>query len=142
MRGDLVKSIVALCLVAVVWPIHVNAEEVQWQSSLATARVEAQRSSRPIFLVVTSSGCGWCRKLESTTLRDPRVVQELNARTIPIRVDADSSSNAALLRALSVEGLPTSAIVRPDGRVEQTRAGYLDSSDLLGWLRESIPSPK
>ncbi len=144
MRQNSLNALVLVLasLVAAVWPIGAYAEDVRWQTRPALARTEANRSNRPMFILVTSRDCGWCRKLESTTLRDPRVVHELNARTIPIKVDADDPANARLVAAIKIEGLPTSAIVRPNGRISQTRAGYLDPSEFLGWLREAAPVAK
>ena len=71
-----------------------------------------------------------------------RVVRKLNGETIPLKIDADDPANSELLAALRVEGVPTLAIVRPDGRVQQTHASYLDPPGFLGWLRRAVPDSK
>jgi thiol:disulfide interchange protein len=124
------------------WATKAHAEDVRWHRDLTSAVAEAERSNRPLFLLITSRDCGWCRKLETTTLRDVRVVRKLNGDTIPLKIDADNPANSELLAALRVEGVPTSAIVRPNGRVQQTHAGYLDPPGFLGWLREAVSDSK
>jgi protein disulfide-isomerase len=124
------------------WATRARAEDVRWRRDPASAGAEAERLNHPLFLLITSRDCIWCRKLETTTLRDVRVVRKLNGDTIPLRIDADNPANSELLAALRVEGVPTSAIVRPNGRVQQTHAGYLDPSGFLSWLREAVPDAK
>jgi len=122
-----------------------HAEDVRWRADYASARAEAVRLDRPLVLVVESSSCGWCRKLEQTTLRDGRVVRALNASAIPLRLSADDPAHAELLDALRVEGLPTIAGVAPDGRVVANQAGFLDAKEFLGVLRDvhdKIERPK
>jgi protein disulfide-isomerase len=140
-------SVIALSTILVfgipsAWAAKAHAEDVRWHRNPASAAAEAERSNRPLFLLITSRDCGWCRKLETTTLRDVRVVRKLNGDTIPLKIDADNPANSELLAALRVEGVPTSAIVRPNGRVQQTHAGYLDPSGSLDWLRKAVPDSK
>jgi thioredoxin-related protein len=111
-------------------------EEVRWRGDYAAARAEATRLGRPIVIVVTSEGCVWCRRLEQTTLRDDRVIRALNESTIPLRLDADDPAQAALVKAMRVEGVPTIAAVTPRGRVVANRSGYLDAAQFLRLLKE------
>lgn len=117
------------------------ADDVRWRGDYKAAQAEAVRLKRPIMIVVTSEGCGWCRKLERTTLRDARVVQELNEFTIPFRLDADDSTQAALVEALGVDGVPAIAFVNPGGKLIANRPGYLDAAKFLRFV-QGMREPK
>ncbi len=117
-------------------PVSGEAAEASWRDSYVTALGEAARTGRPLVLVVKSRGCGWCRELERTTLRDARVVRALNRSTVPLKVEAD---DRGLPDSLRVEALPTVAVIAPDGRILANRSGYLDAPSFLGLLRSVIP---
>ncbi len=94
--------------------------EVRWRADYATARAEAARLGRPTIIVVKSAACGWCHRLERTTLRDARVVRALNETTVPVTLDADA----------------------PDGRDVANRAGYVEAGPFLRLLQGAIDAPK
>jgi thiol-disulfide isomerase/thioredoxin len=56
--------------------------------------MEAAETGRPLFLKFGSEWCGPCRKLDSTTMRDPKVVASLNAGFIPVKLDGDKESRS------------------------------------------------
>lgn len=116
------------------------ADEVHWRGDYAKARAEAAHLGRPLIIVVTSESCGWCRRLEQTTLRDGRVIRLLNGSTIPLKIDADDPMHAALIEALRVEGLPTIATLVSDGRALSNHAGYLDAAQFVRLVRRAIDS--
>lgn len=116
--------------------------EVRWRADYATARAEAARLGRPTIIVVKSAACGWCHRLERTTLRDARVVRALNETTVPVTLDADDPAQSALVESLRVEGLPTVAAVAPDGRDVANRAGYVEAGPFLRLLQGAIDAPK
>lgn len=111
--------------------IATAAESVRWSKSYASATAEASRTGRPIVLVVGSRNCPWCRKLERTTLRDGRVVRELNNATVPLKIDSDDESQADLLASLRVQSLPTTVVISNDGKIVTSRTGFLESTAFL-----------
>jgi thioredoxin-related protein len=122
--------------------VAARADEVRWRGDYTGARAEAVRQGRPIVFVVTSKGCGWCRKLEQTTLRDGRVIRALNESMVPLKIDVDDPAYAPLVEALRVEGLPTIAALGSDGRVLASHAGYLDDVQFLRLLRRVVDESK
>ena len=118
--------------------VAASADEVRWRGDYAKARAEAARLGRPIVIVVTSESCGWCRRLEQTTLRDGRVIRALNESTVPLKIDVDDPAYAALVEALRVEGLPTIAALGSDGRALSNHAGYLDAAQFVRLVRRAV----
>ena len=69
--------------------LPVGAQEVQWRYDYIKARQEAKEKNRPVFVDFGTVNCTWCRKLDTTTFRDPSVVQILNEQFIPESGDCD-----------------------------------------------------
>jgi protein disulfide-isomerase len=113
-----------------------RAEDMRWHRDYRAAQAEALRLNRTMMIVVTSKDCGWCRRLESTTLRDARVVRELKGFAVPFRLDADDPTQAGLVVALGVAGLPTIAFVNPAGRLIAKQSGYLAPEKLIRFVRD------
>jgi thioredoxin-related protein len=111
---------------------------VDWRRSFDAARREAAATDGTLLLVVESPGCGWCQKLERTTLRDPEAVGAINALTIPVRIDASDPNNERLVAELRVEGVPLVALLDRDGRLIGQSSGYLDPRRFAAWLRSRI----
>ncbi|RUL87973.1 thioredoxin family protein [Tautonia sociabilis] len=118
--------------------VEATASEVAWRADYATALKEAGRSGRPVVIVVESEGCGWCRRLERTTLLDPQVVGVLNGATVPLKIDASDLGHEALVATLGAEGVPAIVVVAPPGRIVARRVGYLDRVGFLGFIRPFV----
>src|SRR5438552_3978122 len=58
-----------------------------WRTDYNAARREATEKKRPLLLDFVTENCFWCKKLDSTTFRDPAIVALLNEQFIPIRID-------------------------------------------------------
>jgi thioredoxin-related protein len=119
-------------LVIVAWGFaggRASAQEVRWRADYAAARKEAAETGRPLLLDFGTEACVWCRKLDATTFRDPKIVTLLNERFIPVRIDG--RQEARLTAALNVTGFPTLIIATADGRVVGRSDGYADVPQLL-----------
>src|SRR5262249_51397131 len=70
---------------------NARADEVLWRRDYNEARREAADKSRPLVLAFSTDNCFWCTKLDTSTLRDPKIVAVMNERFIPLKVNADKS---------------------------------------------------
>jgi thioredoxin-like negative regulator of GroEL len=123
-------------LVLMLAPLSGRGEEVAWRSDYAAARQEANRANRPMLIEFSTRRCVWCRKLEGTTLRDPRIVRRLNADFVPLHVDA--GRDTFLPEALNIRSFPTLVLAGPDGRVLQVLEGYQDAETLHARLEQTL----
>jgi thioredoxin-related protein len=128
----LVVAVVALGL----WGGSVAAQGVQWRHDYSTARREAAETGRPLVIDFGTRDCFWCRKLDTTTFRDPAVGEVMNTRFIPLKVDAERE--AALADALGVEGYPTIVLADADGRILDALSGYLDAAHFVHHLQAAL----
>lgn len=113
-----------------------SAQDVQWRHDYARARREATDSGKPLLLDFGTEACVWCRKLDATTFRSRQIVQILNERYIPVKIDARQYED--LTQAMGVVSFPTLVIAGPDGRVLDRHKGYLEASELSEMLGESL----
>ena len=64
------------------------AEPIPWRTDYPAARKEAEAKKLPLLVVIGSQDCVYCRKLENHTFADPDIVAFVNAKFIPLKIDA------------------------------------------------------
>ena len=64
------------------------ADPIPWRTDYTAARKEAEAKKLPLLVVIGSQDCFYCRKLESHTFTDRDIVAFLNAKFIPLKIDA------------------------------------------------------
>ena len=113
-----------------------GADPITWRTDYASARKEAEAKKLPLLVVIGSQDCVYCRKLESHTFADPAVAAIINAKMIPLKIDATKDPEFA--RAMKVTVYPTSAIAGPDGKIYGFLAGYLPPDQFADNVRKSL----
>lgn len=109
---------------------------IPWRTDYHAARKEAQEKGRPLYLVIGSDNCVYCKKQDATTFRDPQVVALLAKQYVPLRLDAHA--DAATVEALRVGLYPTSVIAAPEGKILAFLPGYQTADQLRDHLKKSI----
>src|SRR5947209_4318726 len=99
------RLVAGLLLVALLEATPTPGQEVNWQKDYASARQEAQEKNRPLVLVIGTTECPWCDKLEAVTFREPGIVKTLADRFITLKVNGEIFP--ALIKALKIESYPT-----------------------------------
>jgi thioredoxin-like negative regulator of GroEL len=112
------------------------AEPVLWRTDYNSARREAVERGLPLFLVVGTDNCFYCRKLEAGPFRDQAIATQLMRNFIPIKVDANKEPNLA--RALKIQVYPTMVLAAPDGKIVAFIEGYLETDRLDEQLRRAV----
>ena len=65
-------------------------EQVNWISiNDALALNEKGKNKRPIFIDLYTDWCGWCKRMDATTLQDPKVVAYLNKHFHCVKFNAE-----------------------------------------------------
>jgi len=110
-------------------------ERVDWLSSLDLALEEAILTRRPVLLNFTATWCGWCRRLEATTFRDPGFIQ--SARSfVTVQVDGDKERGLASL--YRVKGYPTTVFLDRRGREIGRIVGYRDAASFAAEMARAL----
>ncbi|MGB9772392.1 MAG: thioredoxin family protein, partial [Candidatus Kapaibacteriota bacterium] len=58
-----------------------------WLTNLEQAKEEATKSHKLILLQFEMDGCGGCRKMNATTYKDPKVIEEMNEWFVLLKQD-------------------------------------------------------
>ncbi|MEP7127753.1 MAG: DUF255 domain-containing protein [Chitinophagales bacterium] len=62
---------------------------IKWMSITEAEKLNAQHP-RKILIDIYTDWCGWCKKLDATTYKDPRIVQYLNDNFYAVKLNAES----------------------------------------------------
>jgi thioredoxin-related protein len=130
-----VVPIVVTLLVGTARPA-LAADPVVWRTDYNTARKEAQEKGLPLFLVVGTDDCFYCRKLENVTFRDGGVAAMLANGFVPLKVDANREP--ALAKALKVTLYPTMVLAATDGKIHAFVEGYLEPDRLAEHMKRTV----
>src|SRR5512142_1702064 len=110
-----------------------RANEIHWHEWTPDSFEKAKREDRPILLGISAVWCHWCHVMDETTYSDPEVIQLVNERYIPIRVDNDERPDVN--RRYNLGGWPTTAFLTPDGEL-LTGGTYIPPAQMNGYLTQ------
>ena len=48
---------------------------------------------RKVFVDVYTDWCGWCKKMDATTFKDPKIAKQLNANFYAVKLDGEGIEN-------------------------------------------------
>ncbi|MGB9587632.1 MAG: thioredoxin domain-containing protein [Armatimonadota bacterium] len=110
-----------------------DSASLVWYEWNDDAFEKAQIEDKLILLNITASWCHWCHVMDRSTFSDSRVIDLLNERFVPIRVDADRRPDIQDRYLLG--GWPTTVFLIPDGRI-LTGTTFLPPDAMVNKLRE------
>jgi len=121
-----------------------TSEEIQWLSydkGLARAKSEG----KPVVIDFFTSWCGYCKKMDKSTFKDPAVVKFLKENFVTVRVDGEAKtmvshegeqiSERSLTKAYGVRGFPTFWFLDSEGKKIGPAPGYKPTEAFLPLLR-------
>jgi len=109
---------------------------IAWARNFSQARRISSATGKPMLIVIGAKWCGFCRKLESTTLSNRRMAAYINASFVPLHLDSDRDSKAA--QNLKVTTLPATFVLAPDRRILARIDGYRDVGAFYDELQRSL----
>ncbi len=63
--------------------------EIKWYS-FEDAVALSKKNPKKLFIDVYTHWCGWCKRMDATTFKDPAIVDYLNKNYYPIKLDAET----------------------------------------------------
>ena len=90
-----------------------RAHLITWWEWGEEAFRTAQQQDRPVALFLTAFWCGYCQRMDETTLSHDEVIALLNAFFVPIRVEESQRPDVDL--RYNQNGWPTIAFLAPSG---------------------------
>ena len=113
---------------------------VEWEKDLPSALARAKDEGKPVLVNFYADWCVWCKRLDSTTLRDARVATFLQDQVVPLSLDVEGEGRA-LSNEYRVDGLPTVIVLDGGGQEIGRIPGYRPPDSFRetveGFLQES-----
>jgi uncharacterized protein len=110
-----------------------RAGEIAWMSWGPDAFARAREEDKPILLSISAVWCHWCHVMDETSYSDAGVIDTINRRYVPVRVDNDRRPDVNA--RYNMGGWPTTAFLAPDGTT-LTGATYLPPQQMHRALDE------
>src|SRR5690606_1335275 len=148
---------IVLGLVCLMLNVGLSAQDVNWLT-LEQADSELKKSpNKPVFIGFYTDWCGWCKKMDLSTFKDPEVVKYLNENYINVKFDAESKEEVKFrgksyqyvsipnsrkgihsFAYFSLRGklsYPAYAVLNSDGKLERLLLGYMTKDKLFEGLK-------
>lgn len=108
------------------------ATSIVWGRDLADAIAIARKERKPILIDIYQDDCSGCDKLDDETFANPRVLAEISARFVPLKLDL--FQDREFTRQHQVFWTPTILIADHSGKVRYTSVNYLPAAEFLDIL--------
>ena len=110
-----------------------RSSEIHWEEWSDEAFERARMEEKLVLLSIGACWCHWCHVLDRSSYSDPQVVELINDRYVPIRVEADRRPD--IQDRYLMGGWPTTAVLTPDARI-LTGSTYMPPERMLNLLRQ------
>ncbi|MGO8751866.1 MAG: thioredoxin family protein [Thermoguttaceae bacterium] len=99
-------------------------------------RAAAAAQGKPAMMFITTTWCGWCKKLANESFNNPEI-RDLLANFVCVIVDGDTESDA--MRQLGAGGsFPQIVFVSPHGKILGGCLGYVPSEKFKSITEEAL----
>ncbi len=116
-----------------------ESEPIAWRAWSDDLFETAAKENKLVLLDLEAVWCHWCHVMADTTYRDPRVVELINSRFIPVRVDQDANPDISV--RYERWGWPATILFSADGTELVKRRGYIPPEAMAGLLEAVIKDP-
>lgn len=126
--------------------IHLNgasiefAHTMKYQTNYDEAIKKAKKEKKPVMLVLSSSTCPWCRKMENQTLKNETINKQVQENFIPLALDKDTDSYP---KEFTPQYIPTVLFINPNtGDYFDQSIGFKPVAKFQESLEEAIEDSK
>jgi thioredoxin-related protein len=74
--------------------LSAQTAEIKWLS-ITEAEKLMKKEPRKVVVDIYTDWCGWCKRLDATTYKDPSVVEYINKNYYPVKFNAESKESIA-----------------------------------------------
>jgi thioredoxin-like negative regulator of GroEL len=96
---------------------------IRWQTDLKIAHEVALELNRPMLVVFDADWCSYCRKMERTTLSEPKLISQINNDFVPVHLNLDD--HARIAEILEVKRIPCTVALSPRADLLGRLTGYV-----------------
>jgi uncharacterized protein YyaL (SSP411 family) len=110
-----------------------KAANIHWQAWGDAPFAQAKAQGKPVLLAISAVWCHWCHVMDETSYSNDSVIETINSRFVPVRVDNDQRPD--INARYNMGGWPTTAFLTPEGEVLYG-ATYLPPDAMLQALQQ------
>jgi len=99
--------------------VNLSAQDnfIKWMS-FEEAETQMHQEPKKIFIDVFTNWCGWCKKMDATTFKDPAIVAFINKNYYAVKFNAETRDTIVLNN--------TSYIFKPENRANELAVALLN----------------
>jgi len=106
---------------------------LDWATDLDSAISTAQKEHKNIMVMVKSTHCGWCKKMQEHTLTDKNVEKKLEKFVLVEIMREDGKTMAKLPQ---VKGVPTIFFMKENKAIIEDVVGYFNVEDFTSYIND------
>lgn len=115
------------------------AESIAWyEGSFEEAKSLAQMEGKHVLLDFYATWCGPCKKMFAETLIDPQVIDFINEKFIPVKIDVDNSESTDLEKLFNIKYVPTFIVSDDQSQSLGSIVGFRESKAFIDTLKSFI----
>ena len=130
-----ISLFLVLFVVLVAFAKLVAGASVPWQTWSEAPFAQAKAENKLVLVDLSAEWCGFCKKMDATTWRDPKVLAAIEKDYVPVKiVDEKDPELAARYRDY---GRPAIIIMDADGTELMHKRGYM-KPQWMEWLLQAV----
>ncbi len=102
----------------------VYADKIQWSHNYEDALSISKKVHKPVYLFITTPGCQWCNKFETTTLTDPKTIKYIANNFVALHLVA---SRDTIPEKFAQFAFPRHYFLDQQGNIIFKALGYRDA---------------
>jgi thioredoxin-related protein len=117
-----------------------SKEGIKWLTYEEAVKMNAKKKKK-IFIDVYTDWCGWCKRMDATTMKDPRIVEYLNKNFYAVKLNAESTAASSYkgtsvtekelaTRIFKASGYPTTLYLDEQENLLLNLAGFREATEL------------
>jgi thioredoxin-related protein len=111
------KNVLTLLLLGMLSLTTFAQEEINWMTwDEMIAQREQDEVKKRVFIDFTTGWCGWCKKMDATTFKDPSIVQYMNEKYYAVKFDAETRDTIEFNGHTFVNSDPSFVKTAPNAR--------------------------
>lgn len=123
-------------------------EQIKWLKFEEAIAANVQ-NPKMLLVDVYTNWCGWCKKMDTDTFTDPKVIAHINSNFYAVKINAEDTSRtfefmgkeyteAQMAAAMRVSSYPNFVIIEPKLQTIAQLPGYRGPDAFLAGLTELI----